>query len=765
MSFIREIDPLGNESSAAGAPSLADVMGAAQRSDLPARNGRSAEGMNRRLLVARGYACFNRGEYAAALDFFHRAADWREDPNLRCFEAHCLHSLGKTTKAKLLFSAVIKASPHHVPAHLGLAGLLRLEGANRDAEAVLRKALGTDRRHCEARRQLCDIYWTRALECRESQKWDEMHRLLGRVLTLDPDHGGARGELGLLWRRVSADLRAQGRWEDAEKFLRSSSIRNPKEVDLHRELAELWRMRASEAISKGRPEEAKALLKRMLSQGRDREDARRMFTHLCRRGAEVRWAMGRWKEAEDFVRSLLRLYSTEKGAPFRSGTSKSDSHKRMAEGSSARPKPVLRSTDGSSRSDKIRSRLSRGRWAEAARLVRRSMAAGLDTGSARRDLGDVLRLKASECLAWGKKERSKRLAARALCLDRAIISADINGFGALLRLGKYEQAFDLGESLLDAGPTLDDYKEFGAPWRWAPLEHFQSPHLTMLDKIIEKNLDSPWAYYYCGSLRGGYSGLAEFARIDRFPVSRYGWMHLRMGLAHLNLGLFRGAIKCLQVAIRHKPVNWIGYGYLAEANLCLGRRAAAFREFERAMAAAPAGDFAAVMAWRAEIRLWLGQYQKALRELEESSRKGCPASHCWRGAALLKLGRPREALKSLDQAIGAAIHDAEAYVWRAETKYRLGMYREALEDLSREPIGLWARVIRALVRAKLDDGEGMRQDFDKIPEFVISYLRRKAGFDVERELMAREMAALLETALRLARGVRRDGYEQAVWMV
>ncbi|UPT75018.1 MAG: tetratricopeptide repeat protein [Elusimicrobiota bacterium] len=165
-----------------------------------------------------------------------------------------------------------------------------------------------------------------------------------------------------------------------------------------------------------------------------------------------------------------------------------------------------------------------------------------------------------------------------------------------------------------------------------------------------------------------------------------------------------------------------------------------------------------------ELELWLGGYARALELTARACRMGAPFAHGWKGAALLKLGRPARALKQLDHALSLFPNDAEARLWRAETNRELGRHREALKELETvlPEHRVWVLVNRALCRYALGDAAGMASDVESLPENVVAHVRARSG--LEGPLDPARTARLLEAALRLGRGFRRAEYGQAVWL-
>lgn len=399
-----------------------------------------------------------------------------------------------------------------------------------------------------------------------------------------------------------------------------------------------------------------------------------------------------------------------------------------------------------------------GHWKKAQRILRGTIA------HFPRSIQAYLDLFVIAC-HQGDSERASAFLQRAKRLDVDVISNPQERFQALLILGRFPQAFAIGESLLDEGAIARPSQAFW--WSW----YDRRAHLRSLSHLV-KSAPSPWAYYYRGLVRGAEGAsleenkedLAYLSRLSNFKPSRYGWMNVRAGQAYLNAGQCDKAARILRRALKYKPIDWTAHGYLAEALLCLGLPAAARKEMRRAQAAAPKKERGQVLAWRGELELWRGHYDEAFRLSQAACGLGAIFAFCWRGAAKLKQGKPREALKYLDQAVKLHPIDLEAYVWRGQAKWELGLLRESLEDFNRAPDWIWSRCGRALVRAALKDYQGMKEDFNFLPGSMAAYLKKKAGFPPGKALNVEEMREILKLGFKLSRGFRRNGYGQMLWM-
>lgn len=372
---------------------------------------------------------------------------------------------------------------------------------------------------------------------------------------------------------------------------------------------------------------------------------------------------------------------------------------------------------------------------------------------------------AGGALEWFKSRRAPKAAPRKIAKKPPVIGGRQKLFQALLRRGKFRPAFELAEALLDEKSDLRPNQAFWWPW------YKRETHRKILDRLIRSD-PSPWAYYYRGLLRGaeGFDwegNLAELSyleRLSKFQASRYGWMNVRAGQAFLLAGRHRKAAKLLEKALRCRPVDWPLHAYRAEVFLCQDKPARALAEMDRAFALAPRAEKGKVLGWRGEIELWRGNYDEAFRLADAACAQGADFAFCWRGAAKLKQGYPRKALRYLDRAIEKIPSDLESRVWRGEARRELGMFRQALSDLNRVPDWIWGRWNRALVYAALGDEKRLRKEFLSLPGYAVDYAREKIGISGRRALSADEMKRILSAGLEMSRGFRRNGYRQAVWI-
>jgi tetratricopeptide (TPR) repeat protein len=299
-------------------------------------------------------------------------------------------------------------------------------------------------------------------------------------------------------------------------------------------------------------------------------------------------------------------------------------------------------------------------------------------------------------------------------------------------------------------------------------DEFYAAHLAAVERQARAMPGSPWPDFFRASLllrRNRYAEAAALApRLAAFPGPRYGWMRYVTGLAALLDCRYAAAAAEFSAALACRGADWKARCHLAEALLCLHRPQQAFTQFSQAEAdAAKVGAACEVWAWRGEARLWMGQAQEALADLDRAVEAGAKLALCWRGAAHLLLGRTQRARQDLDGAIVPGSADAEAFLWRGELNRRTGREREALRDLEsarRAGHGQddceWALCNRALLRPA---------DRLALPRGLLEEAAAALGRGVPAPGDARGRRAFFKAMLARARGLRRhEPYLRALWL-
>lgn len=339
-----------------------------------------------------------------------------------------------------------------------------------------------------------------------------------------------------------------------------------------------------------------------------------------------------------------------------------------------------------------------------------------------------------------------------------------------LHAGALEEAFRVGEFLLDARPDAETFDGLLGPLRQARRDALAPPATmhALLPRARALAPSSPWAALLEVDLLHRLScqpeALAAARALAALP-RRYAWMrHARAVLLLHHFRDYDAASSDFAAVHEAAPVFWKAEAGLAEAALCRGDEARAFAVMDGLAARLAGPDRAGALAWRGELHLWRGRYEAALADLSESDREGCPLAGCWRGGALLRLGRAEEAVAVLDAHLARCPDDQEALVWRAEALRVLGRTDRALSDLDRVgQASLWALANRALCRGAAGDAAGMRADY--------LILDRPAREYFELELGAAGagtpdgMRAVLAALLSAGGGIRRaDPYLRPLWL-
>lgn len=401
-----------------------------------------------------------------------------------------------------------------------------------------------------------------------------------------------------------------------------------------------------------------------------------------------------------------------------------------------------------------RTAISRGRFAAAAAAGCKLLS--LSPPAADEGFGVIGML-----FVHGRAAEARALLSRARRLDLASIPRPCDRFGALICLGRYKEAFALGERILDDGASPEDLTKFYYPYFPQEDAAARRRHLKTLDALRAARAGGPWTHFYRGFLLGGDAGLEAFAPIERFPARRYGWMLMRVGWTFLYRGRYEDAARRLRLSLRGKPYDWRSHGFLAEAYACLGRGDEAAAELTRAAELGDDKQRGDALAWLGEIYLWLGRYKEAERALDRAVALGALWSHAWRGGARLKQGRAKDALQDIDEGLRLYPLDREAYGWRAEARLALGQPRAALAALSRGGISPWSDALAALAHAALGQAAAFERRYRKVPRDLLLAAARSRGLSLEDAAGRR---AALSALLDLAGGFRREPFGRPVWL-
>jgi tetratricopeptide (TPR) repeat protein len=693
-------------------------------------------------------------------------------------------SAGRWAKAEEVLRLALEIGPNDVASLRWCGQACASAGRWAPAEAALRRALALEP-GAPIRRELVEVLRERARTDRPAMA----EKTLRRALMLAPGDGRLRAELV---RSLRERARA-GRPAAAEATLRRALSLAPADEETRRGLAEVLRARGRAAR---RPAAAAKAL----------DAALKLETGLARGRGEIAAALlaggtgyhsaGLLGSAETALRRASKLAPGDRrvrralletlqarGRAFHAGGRLAAAEKALREALALEPRDA-----GSRRdlADVLRARAwacqSAGRLEQAEAFLRQALAFNSVHADFLRRLARALRARRNADPAEGGEGsletlRSReqicritgRLRAREALLKRILeLTPDlsVDRFKTLMNLRRYDEAFDLAELMLDEKPSLTAVWGFANPWDWEDWTS-RDGRKRQLVRDLERHAATrarrPWLYYYRVALSGP-GGLAEFDRMASYPLARYGWMYLMAGRMCLIDGRVSKAVEWLTLASSQEPIDWRARALLAEAHLVLHRPEAARAEMDRAAAVVPPHDEGLLLAWRGALDLWTGDYETALERLERACVMGAPHAFCWRAAALLKLGRTAEALEKLNEVIRRFPGDLEAYIWRAEARRALGLHEEALEDLRQSPPGVWSMVNRALTKAALHDHEGMKADYAALPKDVVDFVAAKLKLDPAGASGTARMNLVLEEALTLSRGWRREEYGQSLWM-
>lgn len=329
-------------------------------------------------------------------------------------------------------------------------------------------------------------------------------------------------------------------------------------------------------------------------------------------------------------------------------------------------------------------------------------------------------------------------------------------FRALLELGLHARAFGLAEKLI-VRPGADRLviKDPFIDIRFSPPAGYYEEHLRALARQRAAGPAGRWKHYYSGVLRRRLNRLREaaaaFDRAGDWP--RSAWLRFQRGWTLLNLGedLARAAAD-LRAAAGADRADWVARCLLGEALVCDGRAKEGLDHFGRAAAAAPA-HAADVAAWRGQLRLILGDYRGAVKDLLPANRAGNVFSWCWLGAARLRLGQAAPALKLLARAVKLLPGDAEARLWYCEALRLSGRRAAARRQLELAGDGNWARANRALLLAQAGRYRRAYAWYQKLDASIRLRLEKAAGLS---PVDAGSLTSLMEFLFRKSLGNRTD---------
>lgn len=347
---------------------------------------------------------------------------------------------------------------------------------------------------------------------------------------------------------------------------------------------------------------------------------------------------------------------------------------------------------------------------------------------------------------------------------------------SLVMTGRFDRAFEVGERIMAAHPPAEVVESLIYPIDSGLTTFPETRFYELLAAIHRRPRRKRFHAWYAlmtsvllDRLRWAAEAIQQSEKLLSLP-RRYGWMRWHRGLLILNKHWDYSAARAdFRAVLDSAPQVWKATALIAEIDLSKGKTSRALRAMTRLARSVDESDLASVRAWRGEMHLWIGQYRRALPDLDWAVQRMSPLALCWRGACFVKLGRFSEAIQDLDAQIRDHPDDYEALVWRGEARRLTGSTREALEDLdavcrygSHE---LWAHVNRGLLRASLGDRDGLWADYSSLPDWVRQYFVWKLGREITAGSPPNEIAAQLEAMLEAARGIRRNNqYLYSLWI-
>ena len=309
-------------------------------------------------------------------------------------------------------------------------------------------------------------------------------------------------------------------------------------------------------------------------------------------------------------------------------------------------------------------------------------------------------------------------------------------------------------NLRDAQELRRLLKAFSAAGVKARKSPFYAAYSFILSASANRQAPGAAAVLYKGIISEKDGSFAERA-----------WLHFKTAEVLLNSGFYKEAAAVFKRLIGGEPGNIQAWGRLAEALFCSGGKKQALALLQKGYA--KTGD-AALKVWRGELNLWAGNYAGALRDLNHGGAGNHMLASCWRGAALFKTGRDKEAEFELKRYVAARPCDLEARLWLSEIYESRGLLHKAEKEITsilhENPTHLWGWINRGILHGKKKDPAALLRDF-KLSPAMSAALAKKAGIKPGRNYSHQEIELLLKTARTLARGCRRhETYILPVWL-
>lgn len=352
---------------------------------------------------------------------------------------------------------------------------------------------------------------------------------------------------------------------------------------------------------------------------------------------------------------------------------------------------------------------------------------------------------------------------------QAALAAGLTRFRANVKLGDFASAFAEADALLEAQGTQECIDSFFV----SPDPSELMPVLEALKAFSVKNPASPWPRFFRAGLLSnmgrGEEAIAETERLAKSEPKHHWMRHKHGELLLTNRRDYAAAEAEYAAALASVPGFWKARAALAEIALCRGDAPRALRLSAELVDALPERIKPWGRAAWGKLLLWRGDYAAALKQLEPAVSAGIPYSRRHRGAALLLLGRLEEAAPELEEGLRQGV-DAEGLTWRGELRRLSGDHKGAVEDLNAAirmdgANSFWALADRALAKGAADDEAGLWADFKSVRRDVLDRFEQEAGAKADDPSKTAEARAILETGLKLGRGVRvANEYLFPVWM-
>ncbi|MDD5304846.1 MAG: tetratricopeptide repeat protein, partial [Elusimicrobia bacterium] len=218
-----------------------------------------------------------------------------------------------------------------------------------------------------------------------------------------------------------------------------------------------------------------------------------------------------------------------------------------------------------------------------------------------------------------------------VCVDRAgpedkILIEWPQIFSALMCARRYPEAFRLGEAVLDKLGGLASPGQLMWPWwrmiRRAVAENkFIDLELQRIRAAGASGEFPHWFAYYRAILlsdgsRNQEKAMLEYDQIKNLDADRYSWMLQTFVLVKLGAKDYPGAIAISRDILSRAPSHWWVRCRMAEAYMAGGDVDTGLREFAEAERTCGPGLVGEVLTWHGEVLLWLGEYGRALEELD-----------------------------------------------------------------------------------------------------------------------------------------------------